>query len=430
MLKMTAQDSLISELEESIRADSNEKRVQTLRKVTDLFLTETDRFNDQQINVFDDVLLRLIERVEAKALAELSRRLAPIPNAPNDVIQKLARNDEILVASPVLMHSPRLRNANLVEIASTKSQAHSLAISCRDQLEIPVTDVLVRRGDRNVLYRLTKNSGAAFSEASFTTLVERAENDDSFVLQLGRRLDIPLQLFRELLQRATEAVRAKLLALIGERQTEIQSVLAQVSDQLIAENAAPRDYTAAMRLVRILQKKGELNQDAILTFLRANQYEELVVAFSVLCGLPFDLIDHLMHVPRSDALLIPCKAVGFDWATTRAILKNRPILKQIAPDELDIVWGECIKLSRATAQRVMRFLASTRVSKDIDTYRYCCSPVCSVTKVPSEESAPMFPERFATRRREGASDGGLRRSLFEVRSRSRPSHQQVEGNLT
>jgi uncharacterized protein (DUF2336 family) len=158
MSKMTAQDSLISELEDTIRAGSHEKRVQTLRKVIDLFLAESERFNDEQINVFDEVLIRLIERVETKVLAELSRRLAPIPNAPNDVIQKLARNDEISVANPVLMQSARLSNASLIEIASTKSHAHLLAIAGRDRLEIPVTDVLVEHGDNEVLNRLVKRT--------------------------------------------------------------------------------------------------------------------------------------------------------------------------------------------------------------------------------------------------------------------------------
>jgi uncharacterized protein (DUF2336 family) len=352
---MVAQDSLISELEDSIRTGSHDKRVQTLRRVTDLFLAETERFNDEQINVFDDVLKRLIDRIETKALAELSRRLAPISNAPNDVIQKLARNDEISVASPVLMQSLRLSNANLVEIANSKSQAHLLAIAGRDQLETSVTDALVTRGDGEVLNRLANNSGAAFSETSFATLVERAGKDDSLALQLGRRLDMPLRLFRELLLRATEAVRAKLLAMAGENQSEIQSVLAQASDQVANEDAAPRDYTSASRLVRMLQEKGELNQDAILTFLRANRYEEVVAALSTLCGLGLDLVDRLMRAPRNDGILIPCKAVGFDWATTRAILKSRPLSKQVSPGDLDIAWGEHVRLSKATARRLVRF---------------------------------------------------------------------------
>jgi hypothetical protein len=185
--------------------------------------------------------------------------------------------------------------------------------------------------------------------------VERAEKDDSFALQLGRRLDIPLRLFRELLLRATEAVRAKLLAMAEENQIEVQSVLTQVSEQVGAETVAPRDYTAANRLVHMLHEKGALNQDAILSFLRENKYEEVVAALSLLCGLPIELIDRLLHAPRNDAILIPCKAAGFEWATTHALLKSRPALKQISADELSITWGEYLRLSKATAQRVVRF---------------------------------------------------------------------------
>jgi uncharacterized protein (DUF2336 family) len=281
--------------------------------------------------------------------------LASIPSAPNDTVQKLARNDEITVAGPVLMHSPRLRNGDLVEIASTKSQAHLLAIAGRDQLEIPVTDALVHLGDRKVLTRLAKNFGAAFSEMSFTTLVERAENDDDLALQLGRRLDIPLRLFQELLLRATEIVRVKLLSMAKKTQTEVQSVLGQVSNQVATETATPRDFTAASRIVWMLQEKGELDQDAVIVFLRADKYAEVVASISVLCGLPLGLIDRLMHAPHSDAILVPCKAVGFEWATTRAILRIRPAMKQSSDADLNLAWREYLKLSRTTAQRVVRF---------------------------------------------------------------------------
>ena len=79
---MHAGHSLIRELEDAIRSGSKDKRVDTLRRVTDLFLTDAGRLSDQQITVFDDVLGHLIETSESKARAELSARLAPVDNAP------------------------------------------------------------------------------------------------------------------------------------------------------------------------------------------------------------------------------------------------------------------------------------------------------------------------------------------------------------
>jgi len=99
---MIARDSLLSDLEAAIRTGSRETRAACLRKITNLFLSTADQFNDEQINVFDTVLGSLVERVETRALAELSNSLAPIPNAPADTVKRLAHHNEIAVAGPVL----------------------------------------------------------------------------------------------------------------------------------------------------------------------------------------------------------------------------------------------------------------------------------------------------------------------------------------
>ena len=143
--------SIIAELEDAVRGGSSAKRVETLRQVTDLFLHDGDRLSDDQVKVFDDVLCLLIARVETRAKAELSRRLAPLDYAPFEVIQHLAWDDEIEVAGSVLANSSRLGTDVLVEIASSKGQDHLLAISGRAELPAAVTDVIVDRGEGQVI---------------------------------------------------------------------------------------------------------------------------------------------------------------------------------------------------------------------------------------------------------------------------------------
>jgi Uncharacterised protein conserved in bacteria (DUF2336) len=48
-----------------------------------------------------------------------------------------------------------------------------------------VTDVLVDRGDREVMHTLAGNGGAAFSNAGYSILVKRAEGDASLMEKLG-----------------------------------------------------------------------------------------------------------------------------------------------------------------------------------------------------------------------------------------------------
>jgi uncharacterized protein (DUF2336 family) len=115
---------------------------------------------------------------ETRALSELSKRLAPVENAPPEVIQKLARNDAIVVAGPVLAQSARLTSEDLIEIANTKSRAHLLAISERTYLDEDVTDCLLGHADGEIANRLAKNAGARFSEMGFTALIKHAEADE------------------------------------------------------------------------------------------------------------------------------------------------------------------------------------------------------------------------------------------------------------
>src|SRR4026207_2211136 len=96
-----------SGLDDAVRHGSQEKRVKTLKRITDLFLGAKEKLSEEQIEVFDEVLCRLIAQGEATALSGLGERLAPINNAPTNVIHTLAVDDEIAIAGPVLSLSDR-----------------------------------------------------------------------------------------------------------------------------------------------------------------------------------------------------------------------------------------------------------------------------------------------------------------------------------
>jgi len=109
---MGAPASLLPELEDVVQHGTPEKRAETLRRITTLFLEGADRFAPEHISLFDDVIGCLIEEIEAKALAELARRIAPVPNAPAEVVSALAKNDDIAVAGPLLKQA-RLDDSDL-----------------------------------------------------------------------------------------------------------------------------------------------------------------------------------------------------------------------------------------------------------------------------------------------------------------------------
>ena len=347
--------TLITELEAAVRSGSSEIRVNKLRQVTSLFLAGSGSLTDEQVKVFDDVLCRLMVRIETQALAELGRCLAPVDNAPAETIKRLAWNEAIAVAGPVLTGSKRLSTVDLTEIAQVRGQAHLAAISRRESLETAVTDVLVERGDQQVLHTLAKNTGARFSDTGYAALVEKADGDDMLSEAVGSRRDIPVRLLRDLLARATEAVKARLLALIPPAQREqLTQILSNISTTI--GGAKDTRYANAERAIQSLQSAGRLNDTTIHDFAVAGQMPQVIVGIAVLTSSKIDVVAEILTGVRNDAVLVPCKAAGLGWATVEAILCNRLQGQPVAPEVINLAKNDYDRLSVATAQKTLRFL--------------------------------------------------------------------------
>ena len=345
--------SIIGELEDAVNGGSPAKRVATLRRVTDLFMLDGERLSEEQVQVFDDVLCLLIARVETRARAELSKRLAPVDYAPFEVIEKLASDDEIEVAGEVLTHSSRIGTDALVRIARTKGQDHLMAISARADLPEAVTDVIVDRGEVKVIRQLAHNASARFSEAGYSGIVAHADGDDELIEILGLRIDLPVKFLRDLLRRAKEAVRARLLAIAPRT---VEQEIRRVLDDIARENPSPaRDFSLAEQLVKLLKDLNELDGAAIAKFVGSGKFNEVAAGLAALNDVPTELMARVLEGPRADLVLIPCKSVGLDWLVVESILRHRPVPQPIGDRSLWQANLDYGRLSRETAQRTVRF---------------------------------------------------------------------------
>ena len=197
---MSKVKSFLRDLDDAVLRGTAESRARALWHATDLLIA--GRYSDDEIWTFGEVIGRLADEIEVAARAQLARRLAGFARAPVNIIHKLAFDEEIEVAGPILRESERLEAYALVANVCIKSQSHLLAISKRNSLEEAVTDVLVTRGDQEVVKSVATNNGARFSEFGFLHMIQRAEGDSILAEHLGLRQDIPRHLFQQLIAKA------------------------------------------------------------------------------------------------------------------------------------------------------------------------------------------------------------------------------------
>jgi uncharacterized protein (DUF2336 family) len=350
--------SLLVEIEGAFASGSVKKQVEILRRVTDLFLAGASNYSRAQVDLFDGVISRLAERIEIKARAELAIRLAPVENAPPATVHQLARDRSIEVAGPILRQSPRLTDEELLTFAKDDSQERLLAISKRAALSESISDVLVTRGNRDVVLSVTRNAGARFSSSGYRKLVDRSIDDEVLAICVGMRKDIPRDHFHRLISKASEAVFAKLAASNPTAVAEVQKVLTDITGQEVAVTPkAERDYRDAEEQFNITRRSGMPLDAAVQMFASNGKFLETVAALAALSHAPRELVEFVISDRRgdNDSALILAKAAGLSWPTAKKICILRRGPGGLPPQAIEAARQSFENLKTETAQRVVRF---------------------------------------------------------------------------
>jgi uncharacterized protein (DUF2336 family) len=351
--------SLLQGLEDALVKGSAESRLRGLWHATDLLIA--GRYSDNEIWIFGEVIGRLAEEIEVVARARLARRLAHTSNAPTNVVRKLAFDDSIDVAGPVLQHSERLDAKVLVANIRSKSQDHLLAISKRKSLAESVTDELVTRGDQKVANSVATNDGARFSNFGFLHMVKRSERDSILAEQLGLRKDIPRHVFHQLIAKASDDVKRKLKQERPDLADHIHTSVTDVTGELHSKfGPASESYFDAKRTVGAQHRYGKLNEQRILEYARSHKFEEAIVGLSLLCSLPVEVVERTLLDDKREMALVLAKALDFSWETTMSLLFLGSNDQRISARNLDSMKEEFVRLNAETSQSVLKFYQSRK----------------------------------------------------------------------
>ncbi|HUL87925.1 MAG TPA: DUF2336 domain-containing protein [Pseudolabrys sp.] len=317
---VAAHRSLVDELEAAISQRNIGSRADILRQITDLFVVGAEHFDSEQITLFDDVMSRLVSEIEHSARVTFGETISTIANSPPKVTRTLALDDSIEVAGPVLRRSECLDDETLIAGAKTKGQDHLLAISQRKRLSEGVTDVLVERGDQNVVISTAKNAGARFSEFGYSKLVTRSENDSELALLVWTRPEIPREYLLTLFETASETVRLNFETADRNKAELVREMIKQAADKIQTDLREHSSFASALAYVERLHKSGELNEAQVCRFAELRKFDETAAALSLLADLPVGAIERALVHDTGDQILVIAKSIGFFWKSTKAIL--------------------------------------------------------------------------------------------------------------
>jgi uncharacterized protein (DUF2336 family) len=353
---MTIFYSLLDEVQNGATSTLTKRQLRALTRITDMFLAGSSSYSKEQIELFGEVFNILIAAIELKTRETLARRLAPDPNMPAALIRAFALDDEIAVAGPVLSQSKVLSDADLVVSASSQTQAHLYAIAQRGVLTETITDILIRRGESQVLYAVVTNAGARISDGGFRELIARSDRDSELAVHVGTRADIPRHHLLKLVETASATVCRKIAAAHPQFAEAVQPAATEVVDQI---NQEVRDNSPAHARARTKVKRRnywrELNESDVQAAARGEDFERVVLALSFLARCSIQTVERAVLNESPGAVQIVAKAAGCSWPTVKALLLMRTAERKMSSMDLDRARENYERLEVRTAQRVLQF---------------------------------------------------------------------------
>ncbi len=358
--------SLINEIQDTTVSGLTKRQLRALTRITDLFVAGSARYSDRQIELFDEVFKTLVAVIELKTRVRLARHLATDPQAPATLVRAFAFDDAVAVAAPVLSQSTALSESDLVANATTRSQGHLHAIAQRRAISEAITEILIERGEPVVVHTVAKNAGARISDGSFRELVVRAGDDARLALHVGTRRDIPRHHFLKLLETASASVRSKIVAANPHFGDVVQDAVTEVIDDINLEvrNKSP-DHTKARRRVKRLKYWKELGEANVHAAARAQNFEQTVIALSVLARCPIEMVERAVLNENPGVVQVIARAAGCSWATVSALLLMTAADRRMSKADLAKTRENFERLETRTARRVLEFYEARRHERTI-----------------------------------------------------------------
>ena len=167
--------------------------------------------------------------------------------------------------------------------------------------------------------------------------------------------------FLKLLEVASASVCSKIIAAHPQFSDAVPVAVTEVIDELnqdIRNESA--QHAKAKKKVSRRKYWNELGEHDVQAAARAQDFERVVTALSVLARCPIETVERAALAENPGAVQVIAKAAGCSWATVRTILLMRAADRRLSKMDLDRAREHFERLETTTAKRVLAFYEGRR----------------------------------------------------------------------
>ncbi len=310
------------------RDGDGDVRCRLAQKVASLAPTLSAEERERVGDIVGETLKVLAEDQMTRVRRILAEELRGTDKVPADVIERLARDEEIVVSGPVLENSPLLSDEVLLEIINSRQVQGTLsAISRRDGLDPALADAVVETGETDAITALLSNSSAQIREETLDALVERGQRNDDWHGPLVARPKLSSRAVRGL----ADYVAGSLLDQLETRadlDAETASAVLETISRRLAEDADP-DGPLPEERAQALHAKGKLDEGAVAEALGKGDRGFVIAALALASGMSRPAVQKVVSLASAKGIIAVAWRAGFSMGLAEQLQLR---LARIAPD--------------------------------------------------------------------------------------------------
>jgi uncharacterized protein (DUF2336 family) len=355
--RVTRRSAMAAELIGLAQEKSSQKRVELLRRITDTYLDQSAMTSPAEQFLFDDIVTKIVGSISTADKIEVSESLSKLPEVPEVLARTLATDSNIEVARPLVRDHRGLSEKILIDVATTGSQDHLHAVASRDTVTEPVTDVVVRRGDRRVTQTLAGNQGAQFSREGMRTLIGKAEKDGDLQALIVGRADLSIEAIGNLLPLISQEMASRLRGKAAEFDQSI------VRKHFVDWVKGHQENISRIDSLIEGISKGDLKLDDVaMELMKGKRLFDVAMLLAGMIDLDRYHAFSVLTRAKTESVLLLMRSAQISWRIVDTFLKLRRTKMDYDEDRKQTECGEYETIDAATAQRVVRFLKVRRMA--------------------------------------------------------------------
>ena len=309
-------------------------------------------------------LSQLVEDEASRVRAAIADAVREMPEAPRELVLRLAHDSTIEVAEPVIRLSPLLTQADLLALlAHAGTPAVAIAVARRPHLTEVVADAIAASANSDAIRELLSNQSAQIREATLDALIAAAAEHVAWHEPLVRRPDLSPRAAQALSRIVADTLLAELAnrADVGPAVTEV--LRARVSRHLAyAPGTMPTidpGLSDALAQARALAEDGKLTEATLLEATSRGDARMAAAMLAVAADVSYALVERAASLRSAKGLVSLAWKAGFGMRTAVVV---QSLMARLAPNAvLQAGPGGTFPLSIEEMRWQIEFLAGRTV---------------------------------------------------------------------